>query len=91
VEALVGPDTVNTMPLETYQALRRGARISTSLLADVEKAEAEFAALGRLGISIDEVTDGLLADGVRKFVEPFQRLLTTIDARSAGLDGAAGA
>ena len=88
VEALVGPDTVNTMPLETYQALRRGARISTSLLADVEKAEAEFAALGRLGISIDEVTDGLLADGVRKFVEPFQRLLTTIDARSAGLDGA---
>jgi len=91
VEALVGPDTVDTMPLETYRALRHGARITASVLDDVENAEAEVAALGRLGISIDEVTDGLLANGVRKFVEPFQRLLTTIEARSAGLDAAADA
>ena len=44
--------------------------------------------LAALGVSLDEVTDRLLEDGVRLFAEPFAKLLATIDARRAAGAGA---
>lgn len=83
VEALVGADTVDTVPPATFEALRRGADVSPALAEDVAGARAHLAALEELGIWMDEVTDELLAEGVTKFAEPFDRLLATIDARRA--------
>jgi transaldolase len=85
VESLVGPDTVNTVPPATLDALRRGASIRATLEDDVAGARARIAALEGLGISLDEVTDEVLAEGVDKFTEPFQRLCATIDARRSQL------
>ena len=82
MEALVGPVTVDTMPPETYAALRGGAQVSPALFEDVGGSAMVIAGLARLGISIDEVTAALLADGIRQFAEPFDRLLATIAARS---------
>ncbi len=83
VEALVGPDTVNTVPPETLQALRGGAVVRSTLEEDLGAAHARVAALEGLGISVDAVTAEVLAEGVRKFAEPFEQLLATIDERRA--------
>jgi transaldolase len=85
VESLVGPDTVNTVPPATLDALRRGASIRATLEEDLDGARAHLAAIEALGISMDAVTDEVLAEGVRKFSEPFEKLLATIDARRAQL------
>jgi transaldolase len=85
VEALVGADTVDTIPPATLEALRGGAAIRATLEEEVGQARALVAALEALGISMDAVTDEVLAEGVRKFAEPFQQLLATIDARRSRL------
>ncbi|WP_242345382.1 transaldolase [Anaeromyxobacter terrae] len=85
VESLIGSDTVDTVPPDTLEALRRGLTVRPTLEEDVPGAHADLTALEALGISMDAVTDEVLAEGVRKFAEPFQALLATIDARRAGL------
>jgi transaldolase len=85
VESLVGPDTVDTVPPATLEALRRGVTVSPTLEEDVAGARAHLEALEALGISMDAVTDEVLADGVRKFAEPFQQLLATIEGRRTHL------
>jgi transaldolase len=84
VEALVGPETVNTVPPETLEALRRGAAVRDTLEEDVAAARAHLAALEALGIWMAEVTDELLAEGLEKFTEPFHRLLAALEARRTG-------
>lgn len=85
VEGLVGPDTVDTVPPATLEALRRGASIHATLEEDVPGARADLAALEAAGLSMDAVTEELLAEGVEKFAEPFRRLLAMIDDRRARL------
>ena len=81
VEELIGPDTVDTVPPATFAAFRDHGRVRPTLEHDVEGARRAMAELADLGISIDEVTDRLLADGVRLFAEPFAKLLATIESR----------
>jgi transaldolase len=85
VESLVGPATVNTVPPPTLEAIRRGFGVRATLAEDVGLARAQLASLEALGISLDAVTDEVLADGVRKFAEPFRQLLATIDERRSHL------
>ena len=89
VEELIGPETVDTMPPATFQAFREHGRVRPTLEADVEAARRALAELTALGISIDDVTDRLLAEGVRLFSEPFTKLLATIEARRAAADAGA--
>jgi transaldolase len=85
VESLVGPDTVDTVPPDTLEVLRRGAAVRATLEEDVGEARAQLAVLEALGISMEAVTDEVLAEGVRKFAEPFAQLLATIEERRAQL------
>lgn len=80
-EELIGPLTVDTMPPATFDAFRDHGRVAPTLEADVEGARAAIAELAALGISLDEVTDQLLVDGVRLFAEPFAKLLAVIEER----------
>lgn len=84
VEGLVGPETVDTVPPETLEAMRRGATVRDTLEEDVAGARAHLAELEALGIWMAEVTDELLAEGLEKFTAPFHRLLAAIEARRAG-------
>src|SRR5262245_22107025 len=70
VEELIGPDTVNTMPPDTLAAFRDHGRPRASLEEDAAGAQTTLDALGQAGISLAKVTDDLLLDGVKKFVEP---------------------
>jgi transaldolase/glucose-6-phosphate isomerase len=83
VEELIGPDTVNTMPLATLDAFRDHGKPRASLTENVSEADAIMQSLDRLGISMDDVTDRLLDDGIALFAEAFDGLLEAL-GRSSG-------
>lgn len=84
VEPLIGPDTVNTMPLETLDAYRDHGRPAATLSADVGRAEAVLAGLREVGIGIDAIAQQLEEEGVQKFVEPYDKLLASIERKAHG-------
>ena len=79
VDELVGEDTVNTIPPATLDAFRDHGRVRKSLEEDVESAADTMDALDRAGVSMKEVTDKLLEDGVRLFSEAFDKLLAAVE------------
>ena len=81
VEELIGPDTVNTVPPETLNAFRDHGRPRASLEAGLDEARQTLDSLEQAGISLKQVTDDLLDDGLKKFVEPFTKLLKAVEHR----------
>ena len=82
VEALVGPQTVNTMPTATLDAYRDHGRPEVRLPEDVDGARAIWQALWELGIQAQAVSDALERDGIRKFVQPFDKLQPALELRA---------
>jgi transaldolase/glucose-6-phosphate isomerase len=82
VEELIGPDTVNTMPPETLAAFRDHGQHRPSLAAGLEEATQVLDRLEKAGISLGQITDSVLAEGVTKFVEPYQKLLATVERQA---------
>jgi transaldolase/glucose-6-phosphate isomerase len=78
VEALIGSDTIDTVPPATFEAFRDHGRPRTSLEEGVDEARETIAALDGLGIDLEEVTAKVLADGVRLFDEAFDKLLAAV-------------
>jgi transaldolase len=83
VEALIGPDTVNTAPIKTLDAYRDHGEPKARLEQDVEEARSVLERLPELGIGIDNVTRQLEDEGVEKFIKPFDKLMETVAQRSA--------
>ena len=83
VEELIGPDTINTMPLETLDAFRDHGRVANTIEADIPAAQQQLDLLKQSGISLDEVTDKLTVEGVRLFAESFDGLLAGVEQRRA--------
>ena len=81
VEELIGPDTVNTVPPATLDAFFDHGEIRPSLEEKVDDARKVMADLEAAGISMKEVTDGLLVQAVKLFAEPFDKLLNAVDAK----------
>jgi transaldolase len=82
VEELIGPDTVNTMPPATIEAFRDHGEVRRSVDEDVEGARALLAELESLGISMKEVTDKLLIDGLASFQKSFDSLIQGLETKS---------
>jgi transaldolase len=82
VEELIGPDTVSTLPPATLSAFRDHGRVWFSLAEKVEKATGILAAVEHAGLPLKEITDKLLADGVRQFSDAFARVLKVTDRRA---------
>ena len=83
VEALIGPHTVNTAPMETLDAYRDHGDPKARLEQEVEESRSVLERLPELGISIDDVTRQLEDEGVEKFNEPFDKLMETLAQRSS--------
>jgi transaldolase/glucose-6-phosphate isomerase len=79
VDGLVGPETVNTMPMATLLAAADHADIEGPTVKT--DPEPDLDALADAGIDLDDVTAKLLSDGVDKFVEPMEKLLAGLDAK----------
>lgn len=78
VEELIGPDTVNTLPLKTLEAFRDHGRVDKTLQKDLAQAEADIAQLKNLGIDLNAITDKLQNDGVDSFAASYDKLLASI-------------
>jgi transaldolase len=87
VEALIGSDTVDTMPPATFDAFRAHGRVRPTLEEDADGARRTMTELAGLGISMEAITDRLLVEGLRLFSEPFAKLLATIEDRRAAEHG----
>ncbi len=81
VEGLIGPDTVNTMPPETLNALRDHGKVHSTLQQGIEEAEQQLADLERLGVDLDAITEQLQKDGVKAFADSFDQLLSTLEKK----------
>jgi transaldolase len=81
VDNLIGPETVNTMPLETLLAFRDHGKAVPSLQQNLEEAEAELRQLAELGIDLCEVGEELQVEGVRSFGESYETLLATLEEK----------
>jgi transaldolase len=81
-EALIGPETVDTLPPATIDAFRDHGRARVTIEDDIDKERDVLTRLEEVGISLDQVTAHVLADGIRLFVEPFDKLLKTIATRA---------
>jgi transaldolase len=78
-EELIGPDTVDTMPLETVQNFRDHGRVRKSIEDDIAGARATLDALEQIGIHYNQVTQQLLDEGVQKFADSFHQLFSGIE------------
>jgi transaldolase len=81
VEELVGPDVVNTMPLETVTAFQDHGEVRDTLQHGVDEARALFDELAKAGVDYDDVVATLEDEGVRKFSASFEELLQGINEK----------
>jgi transaldolase/glucose-6-phosphate isomerase len=78
VEALIGPDTVNTMPPKTLEAFRDHGKVAPTLADNPAGAAAILREADALGLDLDGVTAALVDDGVRLFAKAFEDLLKAV-------------
>ncbi len=90
VEELVGPDTVNTMPRATVEAVLDHGEIEETLTRDIEGARKVLADLKAAGIDYDDVVDTLEKEGVQKFADSFKDLFSDIESKRDQLVGTEG-
>ena len=79
VEALIGADTVDTVPLETIEAFRDHGIAANTLEAGLDTATAILGKLKAAGIDINAITQQLEDEGIEKFNKPFEKLLQAIE------------
>jgi transaldolase len=78
VDNLVGPETVNTMPKKTIEAVMDHAEIRPTLEEGVEEAKELLKRLREAGFDYEDVTDTLEQEGIQKFADPFNEMLEEI-------------
>ena len=85
LDLLICPDTVNTVPPATLTAFIDHGQATNALEEGVEEAQRVIQALAGAGIDLDQVTDRLLADGLKGFAESFEKLMDNIEDKKARL------
>jgi len=78
VDTLVGPHTVNTMPMATLNAAGEKSEVDHATVD--EDPTSELDALREAGIDLDDVTAKLLSDGVDAFIAPYEKLLAALES-----------
>ncbi len=78
MEALIGPNTVNTISPETLEAYRDHGDTALLLEADIEQASWVLSELSEIGINLNEITAKLEIEGVKKFILSYDKLIKKI-------------
>jgi transaldolase len=81
VEGLIGPQTVDTMPIETIHAFLDHGTLERTLDAGLDEARQALQDVEANGISMRRVTDELIAEGVASFAKSFDELIDTIESK----------
>ena len=85
VEQLIGPHTVNTMPPQTIEAFRDHGAVQRTVDKDLAAAERVISDLAQLGISIDDVTEKLLVDGIASFQKSYDGVIAGLSKKTKAL------
>ena len=85
VEPLIGPDTINTLPVETLTAYREHGHPILSLDQDISRAYHVLNQLSLAGINLDAATGQLEQEGVEKFIAAFDRLKISLKEKQGAL------
>jgi transaldolase len=86
-EELIGPDTVDTMPLETIENFKDHGRAEFTIENNIPQAKAELEMLESVDIHYDAVTQQLLDEGVQKFADSFHQLFQGIEEKKNAIQG----
>jgi transaldolase len=81
VEELIGPNTVNTMPLTTIERFHDHGRVRLSIMDQVLEAQAQLVALADVGIPFNQVARQLQEEGVQKFIASFHTLFQCLEKK----------
>jgi transaldolase/glucose-6-phosphate isomerase len=81
VEELVARDTVNTVPLATLDAWKGHGKPQPRLMENLKTADDVLAQIRAAGVDVDKITVELIEDGVKKFADSYDQLLTAIEAK----------
>lgn len=81
VEALIGPDTVNTVPPKTLDAVVEHAEDYPHLAEEIDEADRVAQKINELGISLDSVAAHLEADGIDKFAASHEALINDLHGK----------
>ncbi len=87
VDELIGPHTVNTLPLNTLDAFLDHGTVARTIDPDPAEARQQLADLAALGIDLDEITEQLQKDGVKSFADAFDVLMQSIADKAIGFSG----
>src|SRR3954469_22051299 len=85
IDNLIGPETVNTVPPATYTAIRDHGRVALTLEEGLEECRALIGQLAEIGIDLKAVTEKLQRDGLSAFVNSFDTLVESIEAKRDAL------
>ncbi|HKP76560.1 MAG TPA: transaldolase [Longimicrobiaceae bacterium] len=83
IESLIGPHTVNTIPLATLEAFNDHGEVRRTVDEGVDQARAELATLKELGIDLEAVTEKLQVEGVEKFSKAFNQMIRAVGEKLA--------
>ena len=79
VDELIGQNTVNTLPPNTIEACADHCDVGGDRVElNIEEAHAVIDSLAKHGIDIDQMMDELLAEGIEKFIKPFESLMESL-------------
>ena len=84
-EELIGPDTVDTMPLETIEKFSDHGKAALTIEKNIQQSHQELDALEQIGIHYDQVTQQLQDEGVQKFADSFHQLFKSIDDKKQAI------
>ncbi len=82
VEALIGPDTVNTIPIKTLDAYRDHGNPASLLKSNINQASKVLTELSAMDIDLKEITEKLESEGIEKFINAYDKLIKTITTKS---------
>ena len=85
VEDLIGPDTVDTMPPATIEAFADHGVVEKTVDKKVAVAEGLLKEIEAAGISVREVTEKLLVDGIASFQKSFDELIAGLESKIGSL------
>lgn len=87
VEALIGPDTVNTLPPETIEACADHCDVANRIETNIDESYRLIDSLSDpdINIHLNDVMDELLVEGIDKFIKPFQSLLNSLEEKAKHL------
>jgi transaldolase len=85
VEALIGPDTVDTMPPQTLEAFADHGVVARTIDIDLDRARATISGLAEVGVDLAEVTEQLEVEGVASFAKSFEELIDSLGQKAAAL------